>query len=145
MSLTMEEQIRAELDKEALEALRAYSDVTLPEDIEVPLVRKFWAHDPPRRGGAKGHPRVLVAFKVDGDDITYAAVTWNPVEKFDRQHAIKRVEGRLKCPKRQRRTTSKGLNAHQAILEDIVQRDIIQGRTNTYRYQACSYTLKHKV
>jgi len=123
-------------------------DSEVPAEAQAPEpdpIRKFWAHDPPSDNGVKGHPRTLIAFTVKDNNVTYAAVTWNPVEKFDRHHAMRRVLGRLNCPKRQRNIPLvASLGAHKTILKDILARDLQNRRTDTYRFRACNYTQGHQ-
>jgi hypothetical protein len=142
MTTSVESICEAE-DRRIMNALHEKAEA-LPEtepEPETATVLKFWAHDPNTPNGTKGHPRTLIAFTVKNNTITYAAVTWNPVEKFDRQHALRRVLGRLQCPKRQRNIPLVAdLGAHKTILKDIIGRDLQNGRTDTYRYRACNYT-----
>jgi hypothetical protein len=101
-------------------------------------VYKFWVHDP-SRVQSKGHPRTLVAFRINGRIITYAHTTWNPTdpEPFDRAHAIKRVEGRLRCPKRQHMTPLGLGDPRKEVLKAIIEDDKMSGRDNTARFSAC--------
>lgn len=139
---TGSESIRAAEDETIIEKFKSRAkddpDFKIIQKFDASdLVRHFWAHDPPHHG-AKGHPRVLIAFTTDSKAITYAAVTWNPVEKFDRQHALRRVIGRLRCPKRQRKIPMDDVRGpHKAILQDLVDRDEKNKRIDTYRYRAC--------
>ena len=142
------ESIRAAEDERIIEELKSRAemdpDFKIIQDFNAEdpsVVHHFWAHDPPKKD-VKGHPRVLIAFQTDGKTITYAAVTWNPVDKFDRQHALRRVNGRLKCPKRQRKVLMdvKIGGPHKTILRDLIYRDEVNGRIDTYRYRACFHT-----
>jgi len=103
---------------------------------------KFWVHDPDSAKGAKGHPRVLIAFRRNDDGtVTYAATTWCPKETikypFDRQHATQRAEGRLACPRRSHTIPVKGVGPRMSIVIDLMERDEKNGRRDTARYQAC--------
>ncbi len=109
--------------------------MTLPKFA---TIRKFWLYDS-SANGHKGHPRTLVAFQRGSDGtIFYAHTTWNPDddEPFDRTQAVRRVEGRLKCPKRFR-TTSDTCGAHKSILKAMMAADERSGRTSTARYRVC--------
>jgi hypothetical protein len=129
-----------------------HNQVAAIEDAKIlaaHTIRKFWVHDPNEPGEQKGHPRTLIAFKVDAEKgvITYAHTTWNPdyPEAFDRAQAVKRAEGRLMCPKRQHTVTvgaAGDIGIHMTILMAMAARDGENDRINTARYSACRFAMR---
>jgi hypothetical protein len=121
------------------------------------MIRKFWLRDPDVRNGKTdeldlGHPRVLVAFEVMGNDVFFATATSNPKDKFVRKAAHDQVDGAFKSTRRRccsRMVTPIGYKdeaeAYPALRRDIVLNILHFTRKGTARAIACIWELDKKV
>ncbi len=113
-------------------------------------VRRFWIRDAGHLNGKTlqrdtGHPRTLVAYKVDDTGITFATATWGPGDRFCRKHAHNKAMGRLKSRRLFHRVTSylpKGMDEGEKYLRVkllLVQEVRKQARPDTHKYRAATY------
>ncbi len=121
------------------------------------MIRKFWLRDQDVRNSKTdkldvGHPRVLVAFEVVGNDLFYATATANPADKFVRKSAHNQVNGAFKSFRRrccERLVTPVGYKDsaedYPALRRHIVLNILDITRYKTARRAACLWELDKNV